>query len=334
MSAHCKHHHHGPHHHHDHTNDSTTHGGSGGEHTIASPNKSFVLRLAWVGILMSIGLCISNIFLYRYSHAHLVYITILDTAMDIATSIFNLWLIYVSYGSADTNHTYGHGKAQSLGAITQITVLVTLLCQVNIETMQSLYTQWITGIHVLPRLSITTLICFAVCATVAFTVGYAFVHYGKRYKSVALQSDGLHYMSDGLLNLGTVGTVCVLHFFPIFWLDGVVSIVFSIKIIIASIQAFRLSMVELMDENTLHEEFDFLQESLLDIDSQIEQVSSLRCRQIGETYFFDVGVVLKNNLTILESSVIKNGIDQLLTKRFHTIDLTVNFTVVGADSRI
>ena len=86
-------------------------------------NQSYgrlVSRAAIAATVMASCLLIIKIFAWWYTGSVSILAALVDSLVDIAASLTNLLVVRYSLQPADEEHTFGHGKAESLAALAQI----------------------------------------------------------------------------------------------------------------------------------------------------------------------------------------------------------------------
>ncbi len=68
---------------------------------------------------MASGLLLIKIFAWWYTGSVSILAALVDSLVDIAASLTNLLVVRYSLQPADEEHTFGHGKAESLAALAQ-----------------------------------------------------------------------------------------------------------------------------------------------------------------------------------------------------------------------
>ncbi|HEX8090248.1 MAG TPA: cation diffusion facilitator family transporter, partial [Blastocatellia bacterium] len=118
-----------------------------------------------------------------------VWASLLDSAMDIFASTINYIAVRVAARPADEDHTYGHGKAESLAGLFQATVItasgVFLIWEAvrRLRVPHEIGSEWI-GIA-------TMMIAIAVSAALVARLRAI----ARKTESPALSSDAIHYAS-------------------------------------------------------------------------------------------------------------------------------------------
>jgi ferrous-iron efflux pump FieF len=85
-------------------------------------NQSYgrlVSRAAIAATVMASSLLLIKIFAWWYTGSVSILAALVDSLMDIAASLTNLLVVRYSLQPADEEHTFGHGKAESLAALAQ-----------------------------------------------------------------------------------------------------------------------------------------------------------------------------------------------------------------------
>ena len=85
-------------------------------------NQSYgrlVSRAAIAATVMASCLLIIKIFAWWYTGSVSILAALVDSLVDIAASLTNLLVVRYSLQPADEEHTFGHGKAESLAALAQ-----------------------------------------------------------------------------------------------------------------------------------------------------------------------------------------------------------------------
>lgn len=85
-------------------------------------NQSYgrlVSRAAIAATVMASLLLLIKIFAWWYTGSVSILAALVDSLVDIAASLTNLLVVRYSLQPADDEHTFGHGKAESLAALAQ-----------------------------------------------------------------------------------------------------------------------------------------------------------------------------------------------------------------------
>ncbi len=124
--------------------------------------------------------------------------SLIDSLMDVAASVINLFAVRYSLQPADKEHRFGHGKAESLAGLAQATFIAGSAVFLLLHAVDRLY-------HPQPLQSIGVGIAVMVFAIVATLILLGIQRYViARTGSTAIRADSLHYLTDLLTNVSII----------------------------------------------------------------------------------------------------------------------------------
>ncbi|MGI8942945.1 MAG: cation diffusion facilitator family transporter [Qipengyuania sp.] len=126
-----------------------------------------------------------------------------DSALDLVASLATLTGVWIASMPADEDHRFGHGKAEALAAIFQIMLIS--LSAIGIALRAVL--QLLQGGQTAAAQEGIAVSVIAILLTFAL-LGWQ-RHVMKRTRSLAIQTDHLHYKSDLLLNLAVIAALAL-----------------------------------------------------------------------------------------------------------------------------
>lgn len=124
--------------------------------------------------------------------------SLLDSLMDAAASLVNLFAVHYSLRPPDVDHRFGHGKAEALAGLGQSAFIAGSALFLSLHAVERLLnpeplTQVGVGIAVMG---------FAIVATLALLAVQR--HVIRRTQSTAIRADALHYATDLGANTATL----------------------------------------------------------------------------------------------------------------------------------
>lgn len=78
-----------------------------------------VTLAAWTATIVATLLLVVKLAAWWVTGSVSLLASLIDSMLDIAASLVNLFVVRYSLQPADREHTYGHGKAESLAALAQ-----------------------------------------------------------------------------------------------------------------------------------------------------------------------------------------------------------------------
>ncbi len=195
----------------------------------------------WVAIL-SILLLGVKFYAYYSTHSVSILTDALESIVNVAAGFIGLYSLYVAAKPRDTDHPYGHGKAEFLSAAIEGTMIGAAGAIIIYKAIQHL----ITPVR-LNKLDDGMLLVGAT-ALVNFAVGFFCLKTGKKNGSAALVASGKHLQTDTFSTLGIIAGLLLLYITKEQWIDSAVALIFGIFIIYTGYRIVRSSIAGIMDE--------------------------------------------------------------------------------------
>jgi ferrous-iron efflux pump FieF len=242
--------------------------------------------------------------------------TLVDSLIDLFASLINLFAVRWAFTPPDSEHRFGHGKAEALAGLGQAAFILSssiFLLLTSVERLLSpkIVEEVATG---------TAIILISLLATLALIAFQRYVI--RRTGSVAVKADRLHYVSDVLCYLG-IGIALPLAGYGYFFADPLIGL--AIGIFIAS-SAFRIGYdaVQLLMDRELPEQE---RQQVLDIARAGEgvlEVHGLRTRQSGQMRFIQLHLVFDGRRSLLETHTLSDRVEERLRQAFQNADILIH----------
>ncbi len=166
----------------------------------------------------------------------------LESTVNVIAGFVGLYSLYIAGKPKDTDHPYGHGKAEFLSAAVEGTMIIVAGFIIIYEAIDNFIDP-----HDLQKLDWGILLV-AITAIINYGVGFISLRNGKKNNSLALIASGKHLQSDAYSTLGLVVGLAFIYFTGKIWLDSVVAILFAFIIIYTGYKILRSSIAGIMDE--------------------------------------------------------------------------------------
>lgn len=229
-----------------------------------------------------------------------------ESIVNVIASSFAFYSIYLTTLPKDENHPYGHGKVEFFSAFVEgVLIGIAGIIIVFKASYDLIYPnqikQLLDGAIIIGATGIINLI-----------VGFYLIRTGKNNKSITLEADGKHLLTDSISSGGLVIGIILIQLTQIFWLDAAISIALGLYIIFNGYKLTRRSVGGLMDESNIALVNDIVQilqenkhESWIDI-------HNLRAQQYGADLHIDCHVTLPYyfDLTAVHQEI--SNIDRLI----------------------
>jgi ferrous-iron efflux pump FieF len=260
-------------------------------------------------------LAFCKLILFFITGSMVVAISAWDSALDVCVSALNQKVIHFARQQPDSNHPYGHGKAESIAALAQGGLILGGAVLIIFSSGQKLW-ETMRGKSEAIEHPWPTVVFFVAAAAASFIITAGLEKSSKKYNSPALKADSEHYRTDVLANLASAVSMAAIALSDIQWLDPLLAACFSIVIGRGGYKLVSSSIDDLLD----HDLPDQLKEDVLNAISacndQVIDVHNFRGRRSGHKYFFDLHITLPAHLDFLKVHEISEHIEQTIEKQF------------------
>ena len=244
-----------------------------------------------------------------------------DSLMDISASVINLLAIRYSLVPADDDHSFGHGKAESLASLAQaafITGSALVLVMNGFSRLVSPQPMEHLGIGLWVTIG-------ALALTLLLVTFQSYVV--KRTDSQAIKADRLHYQSDLLLNSGVL-VALALSWYGWLWADGLCAILLGIYILRSAMQIGYEATQTLLDRQLPDEERDEISRLTTSV-SGVHGLHDMRTRQSGQLRFIQLHIELDDDLPLRRAHAIADEVEALLLNAFPASDVIIHMDPIS-----
>jgi len=223
---------------------------------------------------------------YFLTHSNAILTDAAESIVNVLASAFAFYSIYLATLPKDENHPYGHGKVEFFSAFLEGSLIgiagVVIIFKSSYDLIfpKEIF-QLFEGAIIIGATGVVNLI-----------VAYYLINTGKKHRSLTLEADGKHLMTDAVTSAGLVIGILLITITKIYWLDSVISILLGFYILYNGYKLTRKSVGGLMDESNVE-----LVVMIVDILQQNRHedwidVHNLRAQQYGADLHIDCHVTL------------------------------------------
>ena len=200
------------------------------------------LRIQYWILIVAVFLFTIKIIAWWITHSVSILTDALESIVNIIAGIVGLYSLSIAYKPRDTNHPYGHGKAEFLSAAIEGTLIMLAGVFIIYEAVHQLIQP-----RELHQINLGILL-LGISAIINFGVGFMAVRIGRTNNSEALQASGNHLKSDTYSTLAIVTGLMLMYFTGIRQIDSIVAIIMSVIIMVIGYRIARKSVAGIMDE--------------------------------------------------------------------------------------
>jgi ferrous-iron efflux pump FieF len=254
--------------------------------------------------------------------------SLVDSMMDVAASLINLFAVRYSLMPADHEHRFGHGKAESLAGLAQTTFIAGSAVFLILQAFDRL-------LHPRPLEDVgigVGVMVFAILATLALLILQR--HVIRVTGSTAIKADSLHYTTDVLVN-GSIIMALLLSGYGWPGIDALFALGIAGYILYSAWHIGHEAFQLLMDRELPDEQRQRIRHAAL-AHNQVRGVHDLRTRRSGHDIFIQMHLVLDDELSLFDAHEIGDEVeasireihpeaDILIHKDPHSLDENVAF---------
>ncbi len=245
-------------------------------------NKKAIL----ISLCTSIVLMLAKFSAYFMTNSNAVLTDAAESIVNVLASSFAFYSIYLATLPKDENHPYGHGKVEFFSAFVEGVLIAIAGIVIVVKSVFGLfYGNEVSSLY-------NGALIIGATGLVNLVVGSFLIKTGKNNKSLTLEADGKHLLTDAISSGGLVIGILIIQLTQILWLDSVISVLIGIYIIYNGYKLTRKSVGGLMDESNIElvkEVVEVLQANRAE--SWID-VHNLRAQQYGADLHIDCHVTL------------------------------------------
>jgi ferrous-iron efflux pump FieF len=249
-----------------------------------------------------------------------------DTALDVIASLTTLLGVRIAAVPADTDHRFGHGKAEALVALAQVALIGFSAIGIAWRATDRL----IHGARTEAMEAGIAVSLFAIAAT------FALIWYQRqviaRTGSVAIKTDNVHYQSDLLLNGSVILALVLDQGLHVAGADALFGIGIALWLAWGASRASREAVHQLMDREWPEEERrEFLDAAALY--PELKGLHDLRTRKSGTLRFVQFHVWVPADWTVQEAHDRLDNVEEELQRRFPGTEILIHVDPEGQTDR-
>ncbi len=250
--------------------------------------------------------------------------TLLDSLLDAAASLLNLFAVVQALVPADREHRFGHGKVEALAGLGQAAFIAGSAMFLFFEVIDRL-TDPQPIAHT--NLAIGVLV-FSIVATLLLVRYQRYVV--RRTNSLAIRSDSSHYLGDLVVNAAVI--VAILLTSQLGWL-------YADPLIAAGVGAYILYMAwgitkdaldMLMDRELPDADRERIK-ALARQDPRVLSVHDLKTRMAGRQHFIQLHLEMDGRLSLDQAHAISAAVEQRLHEAFPESEVIIHQDPAGIE---
>ncbi|EBA06035.1 cation diffusion facilitator family transporter [Sagittula stellata] len=242
----------------------------------------------------------------------------LESTVNLATALAALIAIRVAAMPADTNHPFGHHKAEYFSAVLEGVLIIVAALLILREAWAGFWA---------PRPLDAPLLGLAINAgATALNAAWAFVlvRQGRRLRSPALVADGKHLWAD-VVTSGGVALGVLLALVTGWWvLDPVMAALVAVNILWSGYSVVMASLSGLMDEAVPEDVQEKIRTVISAQATGAVEAHDLKTRHAGSATFVEFHLVVPGEMSVFDAHEICDRVEREMARAVPDVHTTIH----------
>ena len=291
------------------------------------PNASRLMRLAtYASVLVASVLILAKLMAWLATDSVSMLSTLLDSVLDVAASLVNLFAVRHALTPADREHRFGHGKAEPLAALGQSAFVAGSAVLLIVEVVRRFWRP-----QALENGEIGILVMMGSIAVTAVLVLFQ-RHVVRKTGSLAISADRLHYLGDVLVNSAVIVALALTELLGWKWLDPAFGALIAAYILYTAWSIARSSFDMLMDRELPEEERQRIR-SIATAHPQVRALHELRTRASGPSIFIQFHLEMAGEMSLYEAHRIADQVENQILAAYPGAEVIIHEDPSGVAER-
>lgn len=249
-----------------------------------------------------------------------------DSGLDLLASLVVLLGVRIAAQPADSDHRFGHGKAEALAAMVQVALISVSALAIGFRSVQRL-------LHGEETRNAGFGIAVSVIA-ILFTVGLLAYQRRviRRTGSVAITTDNIHYASDLGLNASVIVALVLDQYLGLVGADAVFGVLIALWLARSAWQASNEAVGQLMDREWPEEQRAAFLAAAHEY-PELAGLHDLRTRTSGTHHFVQFHVWVPGDWTVRQAHDRIDPVEEKLQERFPATEILIHLDPEGHTDR-
>jgi cation diffusion facilitator family transporter len=269
-------------------------------------NHSRLFRLLWLSIAAAVATISLKTAAWLLTGSVGLLSDAAESVVNLVAAVVAMLALRVAIKPADEEHAYGHAKAEYFAAGVEGSLIVVAALTIAATALTRLLD---------PQPIDDAAIGVAVSAAASLInlgVGYLLLTTGRRERSLILEADGKHLMTDVWTSVGVIAGVVAVAMTGWYILDPLIALAVAVNIVLAGSGLIRRSVGGLMDRGLDAPELAAITTALAPFEHDGVSFHALRTRQAGSRAFVSLHVLVPGAWTVQRGHDVVEDVEESL----------------------
>lgn len=234
---------------------------------------------------------------------------------DLLSDIVVLVFTHISSKGKDRDHSFGHGKFETLATLIVSVILVAVGANLMSGGIRS-----IIGVfngETIPKPGYIALIAAVVSIVSKEILHHATVKVGRKTDSPVVIANAWHHRSDAFSSIGSLVGIGGAILLGDRWtvLDPLASCMISVAIIVVAVKMAMPSLAELLETSLPEDIENEIKETASSVEGVMD-IHELKTRRNGMSFIIDAHLTVRRDISIVEAHDIATSVEDVLISKY------------------
>lgn len=266
------------------------------------------LKIQSIAVIAGLILLIIKFIAWVITGSNAILSDALESIINVLAGSLALFSIYYASRPRDDDHPYGHGKIEFISSGFEGLLIITAGVIIIGKATYNLIIP-----NEIEELGLGLLLSGA-AGLVNFVVAMVLIKRGRLTKSVAMEADGKHLMSDAISTVGMLVGLALVWYTNKVWIDNLVALLFGALLLRIGFKVAKEALAGILDETDLNLVEKFI--SILQAHRKPEwiDIHKFRIIKFGNVLHVDCHVTVPWYYTVKQAHTIVDEIEALINR--------------------
>jgi len=273
-------------------------------------NRKSLNKYLYLSIAAAIVTILLKFYAFHVTGSMGLFSDALESFVNLFAALFALLMLHLSRKPADHEHEFGHGKAEYFSsAVEGALILIAAFTIIRSAVPRIIDPQ--------PLENISTGLLFSLLASlVNLLVGLVLINNGKKKKSLLVEADGRHLMTDVYTSVGVILGIILVELTGWLIIDPVIAILVGLNIIYSGYRLIHRSARELMDASIPEDELERVTAYLDSLGEREIEYHSLLTRMSGPRRFISMHLLVPGDWSVKRGHDCADEVEETIIAMF------------------
>ena len=280
-------------------------------------------RIASFSIVLGVGVLALKTGAWWLTTSAALFSDALESTVNVAAAVIALAALRFAERPADSNHPYGHQKAEFFAAVIEGTLIILA----SLAILQHAWDSWRNPAPFTVPWQGLALNGLATVLNAAW--GTVLIRAGRRNRSVTLEADGRHLWADVVTSVAILAGISIALATGLPVLDPAIAVAVALYVLWSGTSLIGQSVGGLMDAAPAPDVVDRIRRLVADHAEGALEAHDLRTRHAGRLTYLEFHLVVPGSLTVSDAHAICDRIEAALREDMKELIITIHVEPEG-----